>query len=84
MSREGVRLYKETGGLPYELPDTLHWPETNGRIMGDLRDELEHFADSVLNNREFLVPTDDAIDAVRVIEAVFESLDTGNPVEVGR
>ena len=81
---QGVRLYKETGGLPYELPDTLHWPETNGRIMGDLRDELEHFADSVLNNREFLVPTDDAIDAVRVIEAVFESLDTGNPVEVGR
>lgn len=81
---QGVRLYKEEGELPYELPDTLHWAETNGRIMGDLRDELEHFADCILNDKEFLVPTDDAIDAVRVIEAMFESIDTGKPVEVVR
>ena len=78
---QGVRIYKEVENS-VEYPDTLHWPETNGRIMGDLRDEIEHFADAVLNEKEFIVPTDDAISAVAVIEAVFESLKTNKPVDV--
>jgi len=61
---------------------TLDYYELNGRSIGPHTDELIHFADCILNNREFIVNTDDAIDAVRVIEAVFESLKTDSPVKV--
>lgn len=79
---QGVRIFREDGAA-CEYPDTLHWPETNGRIMGDLRDEIEHFADAVLGGKEFIVPTEDAISAVAVIEAIFKSMDSGMPVDLG-
>ncbi len=78
---QGARIFREEG-IACEYPDTLHWPETNGRIMGDLRDEIEHYADAVLNNKEFLVPTNEVISAIAVIEAVLKSLDTDKAVEV--
>jgi len=64
------------------LPDCYLWPEYNGRRMGDLRDESMHFCDAVLHEKEFLVPTDDAIAAVSFIEACFESMDKGKPVSL--
>jgi predicted dehydrogenase len=79
----GVEIYKERHTpLPYELTDIMHWPELNDRIVGDLKAEIDHFIDAVLNDREFAMSTDDAISAVNVIEAIMESYQKGMPVDV--
>jgi predicted dehydrogenase len=79
----GVEIYKEKeADLPYELYDLLHWPETNDRILGDLKYELDHFVDALRRDEPFLMPVADAISAVNVIEAIFKSYTKGQPVEV--
>ncbi len=79
----GLQIYKEKDAdLTFELTDIIHWPEVNGRIVGDLKYEIEHFIDAVLNDRKPLMPTDDAISAVNVIEAIFESCEKNVPVDV--
>lgn len=65
-----------------EYPDTLHWPAYNGRIQGDLKEELHHFVSATLDGTPYLTDTETAILAVRVIEACFESIKTGLPVEI--
>jgi len=76
---QGLKLF--TDG--FHLPDTLHWPEYNGQIFGDLRDELMHFVDATINNKEFLMPTEDSIKAVEFIEACLKSIEKGVPIKLG-
>lgn len=64
--------------------DTHLWPEINGQITGDLRDELMHFASAVLDEKPFVQDWRDALDAIRVIDAIFASIDKGEPVAVAR
>lgn len=64
--------------------DTHLWPEINGKIVGDLRDELMHFAEAVRNGAPFVQDYRDAQDAIRVIDAIFASVDQGVPVSVSR
>ena len=79
----GLEIYKEKDAeQTYELTDIMHWPESHGRVLGDLKYELEHFIEALLNKQEFLMPTDDAISAVSVIEAIFESYKKNVPVDV--
>lgn len=63
-------------------PDTHLWPEINGRIVGDLRDEMLHFIEAVRSEEPFVQSYTDALQAVRVIDAVFESVRAGRPVDV--
>ena len=56
------------------LPDTLHWPQTNQRIAGDLADEVNHFVVSVCNDHDFLVPVADAVRNVAVNDAIIRSI----------
>ncbi len=63
------------------LPDTFYSPEYNGQIFGGLRDELAHFVDATINNKEFLMPTEDSIKAVGFIEDCLESIEKGAPVK---
>ena len=65
-----------------ELPDALLWPVYNGNLQGDLKEELNHFAKATLSGEKYLVDTDNAIDAIRVIEAAMKSIETGMPVEL--
>lgn len=65
-----------------ELPDALHWPVYNGQLQGDLKEELNHFARATLSGEAYLVDTDNAIAAVRVVEAAMESIRTGMPVQL--
>lgn len=76
---QGLQVYTES---KVQFPDTLHWPEINGQIVGDLRDELAHFVQATLDGTPYRVPTDSAMKAVKVIEACFESIQTGKPVDV--
>jgi len=63
-------------------PDALHWPTYNGKIQGDLREEVDHFVESTLNNTPYVVSTDNAIDAIAVIEAAMKSIDSGKAEDV--
>lgn len=55
------------------LPDGLHWPAVNNRIVGDLRDEVEHFAHCLRSGEEFTVSVEEAMRNVAVIDAIFKS-----------
>lgn len=61
-------------------PDVAYGPVMLGQQFGALRTQLEHFADCVLRDRAPAVSNSDARAAVRVAEAIHESLRTGLPV----
>ena len=75
---QGVKLYTDS----FYLPDTLHWPEYNGEIHGDLKEEIYHFVDAINNDKPFLVSIEDAIKTVKVIEAVFKSIKLKQPIKI--
>ncbi len=82
---QGVQIYREKDAAqPFELTDILHWPETNDRVLGDLKYEIDHFIDAVRNKKQPLVKTSDAISAVNVIESIMESYKKSAPVDVKR
>lgn len=64
-------------------PDALYWPEYNNEIHGDMKEEINHFITATLNNTPYLVDTDNAINAVKIIEGCFESMRTGMPANIG-
>jgi myo-inositol 2-dehydrogenase/D-chiro-inositol 1-dehydrogenase len=61
----------------WTLPDGLHWPETNGRISGDLCEEIRHFARAVRDDTPFVISTAEAMRAVAVNDAVLRSVESG-------
>ncbi|MBX6320892.1 MAG: hypothetical protein IRY94_03610 [Rhodospirillaceae bacterium] len=61
----------------WTLPDGLHWPTVNGRIMGDLHEEVRHFIAAVRDDTPFLVPLADAMRAVAVNDAILRSVASG-------
>ncbi len=64
--------------------DTHLWPEINGKITGDLRDELLHFAEAVLASEPFVQDYREAEAAIQVIDALFASIGQGKPIDVIR
>ena len=78
---QGFQVITEGGPI---AADTHLWPEINGRITGDLRDELMHFAEAVRTGAPFAQDYRDALDAIRVLDALFASLEQDRPVAVVR
>jgi predicted dehydrogenase len=70
-----------TGGRAH-FPDTLYWPRLGQRIGGSLRTELGHFLEATLTGRDYLVPTDQALAACAVNDAILASLASGRPEAV--
>lgn len=64
--------------------DTHLWPEINGRIVGDLADELSHFATAVLDGEPFVQHHREALAAIPVLDALAASARSGLPVDVDR
>lgn len=64
--------------------DTHLWPEINGRIAGDLADELHHFITATLRHEPYLQSYEEAFDAIPVLDALALSAATGVPVSVAR
>jgi predicted dehydrogenase len=64
--------------------DTHLWPEINGRIVGDLADELDHFVRATLAGTPYLQHYREAYAAIPVLDALALSARTGNPVDVAR
>ncbi len=78
---QGLHIISDEG--PTSL-DTHLWPEVAGEIVGDLRDELIHFADAVRSGKPFRQDPQEALDAIRVLDALFLSIEQGAPVNVRR
>lgn len=76
---QGVEIITDENSMH---PDVLHWPQYNGRMQGDLKEELQHFVQATLTGENYLVDTDSAIMAVAVIEAAFQSMETGSAVSL--
>jgi myo-inositol 2-dehydrogenase/D-chiro-inositol 1-dehydrogenase len=68
-----------TDGNGYRLPDTMHWPTPYDKTAGDLAAQLTEFATALLDDREFVVPLEDAIAAVAVVEAIGDAVLSGRP-----
>ena len=64
--------------------DTHLWPEINGRIAGDLADEIDHFVKASLSGRPYLQDYREAFDAIPVLDALAESARSGLAIDVTR
>lgn len=64
--------------------DTHLWPEINGRITGDLADEINHFITATREGSPYLQPWQEAFDAIPVLDALALSARLGEPVQVAR
>jgi predicted dehydrogenase len=64
--------------------DTHLWPEINGRIAGDLANELDHFIKASLSGGPYVQDYREALAAIPVLDALAESARTGMPVQVQR
>jgi UDP-N-acetylglucosamine 3-dehydrogenase len=80
LHNQGVAIYREN--LPGYYPELTYWPEYYGHVHGKLREEIAHFVTNTLNGKPYAVNTDRAVLAVRTIDACFESLKSGMPVEI--
>lgn len=66
----------------FNKADTMLSPVFNGKMEGDMPLQLNHFAKSVLEGTPFVVDLQTPVDAVRIIDACFESAKTGMPVDI--
>jgi predicted dehydrogenase len=78
---QGLYFVTETGTTG---GDTHLWPEINGRIAGGLADEIAHFIMATLTDTPYLQHHSEALDAIPVLDALAESVRTGQPVAVLR
>ena len=58
--------------------DTHLWPLINKKITGNLKDELLHFSESISNENSFVQEPEFAAKAIKVIDGIYESIETGN------
>jgi predicted dehydrogenase len=86
---EGViEVDQETNGMfrvtkeGVEPVDTLSFPSVRGKLRGIYAEELEHFIECIMAEKEPLVSAEDAIEALRISLAMEESTRTGMPVSV--
>jgi predicted dehydrogenase len=65
-------------------PEPGLWPEVYGQIAGALREEDAHFIDCVQRAQPSTVTSvDDAVEGLRIAEAIIESAATGREVTLG-
>jgi predicted dehydrogenase len=65
----------EAGAVSF--PDTLHYPDVNGRLGGDVLDEVRHFVTAVRDQGPFVISTAEAMSVTAVNDAITRSLDSG-------
>lgn len=63
-----------------DFPDTFHQPVVGDQRMGDLRAELEAFADAVLSGKDVPIDPQDSVEAVRLALAIIESAKSGERI----
>lgn len=76
---KGVGFVNEKG---VRYPDSRHWYESNGRVSGDLAEELMAFINNILNGTKSIITPKQAYDALRVVDAIERSIAEEKEVEI--
>ena len=67
----------------FQRPDTVLWPELDGRVCGALRDQLADFTTSVRQGcPSAIADLSDAVEALRIAEAIIEASRLGSAVNL--
>jgi predicted dehydrogenase len=74
----GVRFVGES----ISYPDTRHWYDINGTPGGDLFEELTAFVNDILHGTQSIVTARQALDSLRVVDAIERSMRTGTEVGI--
>ena len=69
---QGINIVTETS---HRMPDTRYASPVHGRLLGALREQLIHFADCIIEEREPLITPAAALEAVRMACAIDESIE---------
>jgi predicted dehydrogenase len=77
----GLAIYTEHS-MPALGAEVMFFPHVHGRYVGMYRDMIEHFLDCVTGGGTPAVTGDDGWAAVKVADAIVESLATGQEIEV--
>jgi predicted dehydrogenase len=62
------------------FPDTMHWPQVRKQITGDLKEELMHFVNCVMEDTPPLVTGEDGVRSLELAWAIQKSIDTGKVI----
>lgn len=76
----GVKFITTEKGAQY--PDLRHWYNCNGAPSGDLAEEILAFVTCILENKKSIVTPEDAIDTLKVVDAIERSIAEGKEVQI--
>jgi predicted dehydrogenase len=77
-----MNLYGVDAQEGWKLPDTRHWPVINGRLVGAIRNEVDHFLTCVQTGQPPLIDGRCARKSLAVAIAADRSIDLGREVEL--
>jgi predicted dehydrogenase len=75
----GVRFVTDSKVL---YPDSRHWPYVNGEVSGALAEEVRAFIDNVINGTKSIITPKEALDSMRVVDAIERSKKECREVDV--
>lgn len=76
-NNHGVAVLDESG---LHLPDLANWPIGRRGVEGSLRASIDHFVDCVRTGGRPVMGLEDAREAQAVVEAIKDSISSGQPV----
>ena len=77
-----MNLYGVDDREGWRLPDTRHWPVINGRLVGALKNEVDHFLDCVAAGTPPLIDGREGRRSLEVGLAADRSISEGRPVDL--
>jgi predicted dehydrogenase len=66
----------------WKFPETLHWPEMHGEVVGDVLDEDRYFIGVVRGEREIISTAQDGRNALEVVLAAQRSYREDKPIRL--
>jgi predicted dehydrogenase len=69
-------------GEGWKFPETLHWPEMHGEVVGDVLDEDRYFIGVVRGEREIISTGQDGRNALEVVLAAQQSYKEDKPIRL--
>lgn len=77
-----MNLYGIDADQGWKLPDTRHWPAINGRLVGAIRNEMDHFLSCVQSGTAPLIDGRAARKSLEIGVAADRSIELGRDVEL--
>lgn len=76
---QGVKF---VSGKGVSYPDSRHWYYVNGEVSGDLAEEVMAFINNVVSGTKSIITPKEALDSLRVVDAIERSIKEGKEVEL--